>query len=166
MEQYANDLISQYRNRGVLVDTNLLMLLLVGVYDRDRVERTRRLQDRFRAEDYDILVAVLGQFETLVITPHILTETSNLLGNALKGFVKDEVFSIFAALASTDWSEKYEPSSTLVSAPAFLQLGLADMAISEAARGSYLVLTDDARLADYLGRLQVDTLNFQYLRDL
>lgn len=166
MEQYAYSLISRYRNRGILVDTNLLMLLLVGAYDRDQVERTGRIRDRFRAEDFDILVAVLDQFDTRVTTPHILTETSNLLAQQLSGYVKDGVFSIFAVLVSTDWHEKRETSSVLVNVPAFSWLGLTDVAISDAARDSYLVLTDDAPLANHLGRLQVDVLNFTYLRGL
>lgn len=133
MEQYADSLISQYRNRGVLVDTNLLMLFLVGAYDRKQVERTRRIQDRFMAEDFDILVSVLNQFETRVTTPHILTETSNLLGQQLYGHVKDEVFAIFPTLVSTDWHEQSDTSSVLVRVPAFSRLGLTDIAISEAA---------------------------------
>lgn len=166
MEQYTASLISRYRNRGVLLDTNLLMLLLVGVYDRDQVERTGRIRDRFRAEDFDILVAVLDQFETRVTTPHVLTETSNLLAQQLSGYVKNEVFAIFARLASTDWQEEREASSALVNVPEFPWLGLTDVAISKAARDSYLVLTDDAPLANHLGRLQVDVLNFTYLRGL
>lgn len=166
MEQYAKSLIDQYRGHGVLVDTNLLILLLVGAYDRNRVERTRRIRDRFRAEDFDILVDVLGRFETRVTTPHILTETSNLLSQQLSGYVKDEVFSTFATLVSTDWYERCASAATLVSVPAFLWLGITDVAISDTARGSYLVLTDDALLADHLGRLQVDVLNFNYLRGL
>ncbi|MGB3635860.1 MAG: hypothetical protein WA982_17620 [Rubrobacteraceae bacterium] len=142
------------------------MLLLVGAYDRNQVERTRRIRDKFRAEDFDILVAVLDQFETLVTTPHVLTETSNLLAQQLSGYVKDEVFSIFARLVSTNWHEKREASSTLVNAPTFSWLGLTDIAISDAARNSYLVLTDDAPLANHLGRLQIDVLNFNYLRGL
>lgn len=102
MEQYPNSLISLYRNRGVLIDTNLLVLLLVGTYDRNRVERTKRIRDRFRAEDFDILTAVLNQFETQVTTPHILTETSNLLGQALSGQVKTDVFFLLAGLVSTN----------------------------------------------------------------
>lgn len=166
MEQYADSLISRYRNRGVLVDTNLLMLLLVGAYDRDQVERTRRIRDKFRAEDFDILAAVLGQFETRVTTPHILTETSNLLAQQLSGYVKKEVFAIFARLVSTDWHERREASSTLVNVTAFSWLGLTDIAIADAARDSYLVLTEDALLANHLGRLQVDVLNFTHLRGL
>ncbi len=166
MEHHADSLISQYRTRGVLVDTNLLLLLLVGIYDRTRVERTKRLRDKYRAEDLDILVAVLDQFQTRVTTPHILTETSNLLSQVLSGYVKTEVFSLFAGLVSTEWSEQSAASSALVTVPEFLRLGLADIAISEAARGSYLVLTDDAPLATHLATLNVDALNFTYLRGL
>ncbi|MGB3681648.1 MAG: hypothetical protein WA990_04100 [Rubrobacteraceae bacterium] len=148
------------------MDTNLLMLLIVGAYDRDQVERTRRIRDRFRAEDFDILTAVLDRFDTRVTTPHVLTETSNLLAQQLSGYVKNEVFSIFARLVSTDWYERSEAASVLVEVPSFPRLGLTDVAISEAARNSYLVLTDDAPLANHLGRLRVDVLNFTYLRGL
>lgn len=166
MEQYVNFLISKYRSRGILVDTNLLMLLFVGAYDRDQVERTRRVRDRFRAVDFDILVGLLDQFETRVTTPHILTETSNLLSQQLSGHIRTRVFAIFAAFVGDEWSEQRAHASDLVNVPAFLQFGLTDIAIADAATDSYLVLTDDAPLADHLGRLNIDVLNFNHIRGL
>lgn len=80
MEQYVSGLISRHRRTGVLVDTNLLLLFFVGGYDRSLVERFRRTADRFVAPDFDTLSALLMSFERIVTTPHILTETSNLLG--------------------------------------------------------------------------------------
>lgn len=161
-----NSRISEYRNRGVLVDTNLLMLLIVGAYDRGQVERTGRIRDRFRAEDFDILVNLLDRFETRVTTPHILTEASNLLAQQLKGDLKGQVFLRFSALIQEEWIEQYTPAAALVEAPAFLWLGLTDIVVSKAARDTYLVLTDDALLADHLGRLNVAVLNFNHLRGL
>ncbi len=39
MEVYVRELVSRHRRRGILVDTNLLLLFCVGGYDRGLVER-------------------------------------------------------------------------------------------------------------------------------
>lgn len=80
MEQYVWELASRHRGGGVLVDTNLLLLFYVGGYDRNLVERFPRTADRFVASDFDTLNGLLASFDKVATTPHILTETSNLLG--------------------------------------------------------------------------------------
>lgn len=64
---------------GYFVDTNLLVLYVVGQEDPEIIARHRRLQD-YSKEDYDILISLLGQVGQLYATPNTLTETSNLLG--------------------------------------------------------------------------------------
>ena len=59
MEHYADLLIGKYRNAGVLVDTNLLLLFFVGAYDKRLIERWSRTNDRFVSVDYDVLVELL-----------------------------------------------------------------------------------------------------------
>ena len=80
MNEYAARLVRGYRSRGVLVDTNLLLLLFVGSYDLERIERFKRTM-QFTRDDFARLVALLGVFERRVTTPHILTEVSNLAGH-------------------------------------------------------------------------------------
>ena len=46
----------------------------------------------------------------------------------------------------------------------FPRFGLTDTAILRAARREYLVLTDDFRLAQYLGSRNIDVINFNHLR--
>ncbi len=48
--------------------------------------------------------------------------------------------------------------------PAFPKFGLTDTGIVHSARGRFLVLTDDFRLAGYLQRQGIDVVNFNYLR--
>ena len=143
------------------MDTNLLLLYLVGAYDRRLVSRFKRTADRFEPEDFDTLARLLGQFDVIVTTPYVLTEASNFLGQ-LSGRVKEECFTLFARSISK-MSEKHTLATNLSRSPAFIKFGLTDVSIHEAAK-DYLVLTDDFPLAGYLGRQGVDVLNFNNIR--
>jgi hypothetical protein len=45
------DLVSKYRNRGVLVDTNILLLWMVGVVDSSWISKHKRTK-QYTAGDY------------------------------------------------------------------------------------------------------------------
>jgi predicted nucleic acid-binding protein len=62
----------------VILDTNLLVLLMVGRTDRSYVEAHRRTQD-YDAGDLDIVELLISAYDGIATTPHILTEASNLL---------------------------------------------------------------------------------------
>ncbi|MBA2691281.1 MAG: hypothetical protein H0U65_02135 [Rubrobacter sp.] len=161
MEQYVRELASRHRRSGVLVDTNLLLLFYVGGYDRSLVERFPRTADRFVAEDFDTLNSVLGGFEKVVTTPHILAETSNFLAQ-LHGYAKIGCFELFARSIPA-LREDYTDGAELSRQPVFVKLGITDTSIIEAA-APYLVLTDDHRLYNFLADRGVDVLNFNHLR--
>ena len=164
MEHYVGSLISQYRRRGVLVDTNLLLLLYIGGYDRRQVELFKRTADRFVSVDFDTLTSVLDQFDTVVTTPHILTEVSNLMGQ-LSGRVRDGCFDLLARSIS-NLREHRTAGAALAGDDAFIRLGITDTSILEAAIENYLVLTDDFTLFNYLGGRGLDVLNFNNIRTL
>lgn len=164
MEQYASSLLERYRRVGVLIDTNLLLLCVIGVYDPRQIARFGRTADRFAPEDFETLRRVLDAFDRVITTPHVLTEVSNLMGR-LTGRVRDGCFEFFSQ-AITLMHEQSTPASTLRAMHAFARFGLTDTAIVDAARGSYLVLTDDLPLAAYLQGQGVDVLNFNNIRPL
>jgi rRNA-processing protein FCF1 len=164
MEQYVRSLISRYRSAGVLVDSNLLLLLYVGGYDRELVATFRRTRDRFRPSDFDALRSALGDFEAIVTTPHILTEVSNLMGQ-LTGPARDECFDRFAKSIPV-LNEHRPPSAHLVSDAAFVTLGITDTSILEIAARRYLVFTDDFPLYNRLTSRGIDTLNYNHIRPL
>ena len=60
------------------IDTNLLVLLVVGSVDRGLISRHRRSR-RFSPDDYDRLLALLEPLDKVLVTPNTLTEASNLL---------------------------------------------------------------------------------------
>ena len=68
------------KSRILLLDTNLLLLLFIGAKDPKLIAKARTLK-AFEESDYDLLEAIIRlNFTSLVTTPHIMTEVSNLLG--------------------------------------------------------------------------------------
>lgn len=166
MDQYAEYLIGRHRGTGVLVDTNLLLLYFVGLYDQDLIERWGRTSDRFVSVDHDTLMLLIERFERLVVTPHVLTEVSNLLGYLWEP-AKSECRDLFGQVIRSAMEENLTPAEDLSEHRAFLPLGLTDASISDAAgTGSYLVLTDDLDLYGYLEGVGAGVLNFNEVRGL
>ena len=62
------------------------------------------------------------------------------------------------------FEERFTPSRELARQPHFLKFGFTDTGIVESAKGKFLVLTDDFRLAGYLERREIDVVNFNHLR--
>jgi hypothetical protein len=163
MTDWVSDLLQRYRSRGVLVDTNILLLFVVGAFDRGQIGRFKHTR-QFVTEDFDLLVRLLGRFERIVTTPNILTEVSNLSGH-LPDNLKAACYAEFGRrIAVLD--EQYAPSGIVVGESPFAKLGLTDTSILHLSRGKYLVLTEDATLYVFLGAAKVDALNFNHLRPL
>lgn len=145
----------------LLVDTNLLLLLLVGSADRSQIERFKRTT-RYTPEDFDLLEAYVSQFEGLLVTPNVLTEVSNLTGQLAEPF-RSRVFGTIGLLAA-QVTEEYVPSAAVTREPEFVRLGLTDVSILLATRERAEVLTDDLPLYLKLARSGVSAVNFNHLR--
>ncbi len=76
MIEWMEELIYKYSNKGLLIDTNILLLYFVGSFDRQHIEKFKRTS-QFTIKDFDYLVILLDRFDTLVTTPNILTEVNN-----------------------------------------------------------------------------------------
>lgn len=70
-------LANKFRQKGILIDTNLLVLLLVGSYNEDMISNFKRTTN-YTIEDYRYLKVFLTRFEKHFYTPNILTEITNL----------------------------------------------------------------------------------------
>ena len=64
----------------VLLDTNLLVLLVVGLESRRFIAQHKRLT-AYSSEDFDLLIDLLGRFGPAgwATTPSVLAEASNLI---------------------------------------------------------------------------------------
>ena len=131
----ARSLIEKHRGKGVLVDTNLLVLLLVGQVNPDRIHNFKRTQD-FGIQDFHVLTRLVAWFGApLVATPHVLTEVSNLTD--LSGAERSAVRALFKSTVETV-REEHDFARRLVEHPLFERFGLGDASIVPCARGILL----------------------------
>src|SRR5205823_4487397 len=64
----------------LLLDTNVLILLVIGRWDRRQIPYHRRTRV-FGEKDFDLLQEQIGHYAGIITTPGVLAETSNLMGN-------------------------------------------------------------------------------------
>ena len=152
-------IFNQFRGKRVLLDTNLLLLFLIGSFERTRIGRFKRTAG-FSEKDFDILAALVASFQVIVTTPHVLTEVSNL-ANSLPEHLKTLWAEHFALRAAT-LTEIFEPAVEVMREESFLAFGLTDAAIHRVSTDT-LVLTEDFRLSGYLISQGVAVLNFNEL---
>ncbi|MDY7004002.1 MAG: hypothetical protein SWX82_08580 [Cyanobacteriota bacterium] len=60
MINYIRQLFGKYKQKGVIVDTNILLLLFVGSVNKDRISKFKRTE-QFLPKDYDLLVDILSK---------------------------------------------------------------------------------------------------------
>ncbi len=154
-------LLTQYKRKGVLVDSNVLLLYFVGMYDPQRIPKFKRTI-MFAVEDFYTLLSLFRYFSKVVTTPNILTEVSNL-ANPLANDLTSTFYKQFAHQI-TVLEEHYIKSAKLSPMPQLAKLGLTDAGILDLAQGQYLVLTDDFRLVGHLEKQGIDVINFNHLR--
>lgn len=157
MNEYVDNLIQQYANSGVLIDANLLLLLLVGRIDTDLIQRFKRT-DSFVSQDFEVLASIADRFSSIVTTPNILTEVSNLA----VGKYQEEISAAFAEQV-TVLDESYIKSSAVTDSEAFRKLGLSDAVICQLGQ-TYMVLTVDLSLYLHLNALGIEAVNFNHIR--
>ena len=147
--------------RDLLVDTNLLLVFVVGAVAREHLEAFKHT-NAYTPADYDLLTALLGRARRVLVTPHVMTEVSNLAGR-LQSNYRRAAFALLAQLATT-LEERSLATVDVVAEPLFLRLGLTDAAISRVAAGEVTVLTDDLDLYLALEHAGARVLNFNHVR--
>ena len=168
IDDYTKSLVNKYKPKGILVDTNILILWVVGSANPQMISKFSRTK-QFKIEDYRVLVRILASFSKIVTTPNVLTEVSNLMVKDIKGNELSKCFAKLAEALSTEalikLEEYYVESCIITRINKISNFGLTDCGILELARNRYLVLTDDSKLAEYLQGSDVDTINFNYIRN-
>ena len=159
--EYLNELIGRYRHKGLLVDTNLLLLYFLGACDPDHIPKFKRTM-MFTVAEFWFLARFLRSFDTLVTTPNVLTEVSNMSGQ-LGEPLRTQFYIDFANLIP-QLNENYISSSSASSLAHFSKFGLTDVGIGELAKDTYLVLSDDLKLVSYLQKKDIDAINFNHIR--
>jgi len=158
---YFTDQFVRYKSKGVLIDSNLLLLYVVGKYSPEKIAKFKRTSV-YTVDDYLILEKIVRFFKMVVTTPNILTEVSNL-ARQLPEWIRKDYFDEFRKEIVV-LNEEYIESRVVCNIEQFPKLGLTDGGIIEAARGNYLVLTDDFPLYNTLLNLDIDAVNINHIR--
>lgn len=154
--------LQKYKSRGILVDSSLLIVYLIGLFDRRQLANCRAIKSSFTRDEFELLARLIGLFELIVTTPHILTEVSNLAGRLPERL--HVPFRRFVAELIGRLTEQNVLAADLSQAPHFVRFGVADTAISLVAPGNYFVLTEEIALYSLLSRNGVDVMNFSHVR--
>ena len=124
----------------IFVDTNLLVLLVVGETDKKLIAKHRRLRN-FHEDDYAKLVRLVNQMDQILVTPNTLTEASNLL--AQHGEPERSRFFEVLRILIEEHEEIVVASRAASRNNEFKRLGLTDAALLEVISNSNPLVTVD-----------------------
>lgn len=151
------------RPTDIIIDTQLLVLLIVGNASTEIIKRHKRVHPKYDEQAYDLLRTTLGRATRIVVTPNVLAETSNLIRQTAEPD-RTSVMTAFHALFGK-FEEMHVPGEIASTNGTFFRLGLTDAALLEVGDGSSLLLTDDFDLymaASHAGR---QVMNFNHARE-
>jgi len=160
-EKDIEKLIFKYKNKGILPDSNILLVYFIGSYNDNLISSFKRTKT-FTIEDFKTLSKIISFFGKVYTTPNILTEVGNL-SNQLPEKTKIKYYDEFKNYVSL-LNENYFESKVICNTSHFNKYGLTDSSIIELSQKKYLVLTDDFRLSNYLNTVGIDVINFNHIR--
>jgi hypothetical protein len=145
----------------LILDTNLLALLVVGLTDQKYISRHKRLRV-FDETDFDIVARMVDQRGCL-LTPNVVSETSNLI-RYVADPMRSEAAVILARLVN-GYEERFVPSKTAVVHKDYVRLGATDAVLLELTQTGATLVTDD--LALYLAAVHagLDAVNYNHIRE-
>lgn len=147
---------------SLIIDTSLLLLYVVGLTDRTLVEKHKRL-DKFTVDDFDLLCRLIATAPEVLVTPNVLTETSNLLKHISEP-AKSRIYEKFrSVILSTP--EQYVQSSIACKDRDFLRLRLTDSGLMAIADKSRAILTTDLDLYHAACARGLSAVNFNHIRE-
>ncbi len=144
----------------VLLDTNLMVLLVVGTASPNYIKRHKRLQ-AYTEKDYRMLVNILPtEPRRVLVTPNTITETSNLAGQIAEP-ARKRVFETMRALLG-DMDEVYVASRRAADHVSFVRLGITDAALLHSSLNGTLLITADLDLYLEAARQGRPVINFNH----
>jgi hypothetical protein len=104
--------------------------------------------------------------ESIIVTPNILTETSNLIGQIGEPD-RARVFEVFKALINgRGFTEFFVKSDHAAAEKNFVRLGLTDAAILSILDDAHTLLTDDLQLYLSASKQGLNADNFNHYRQM
>ncbi len=148
--------------RTVALDTNLMLLAVVGRADPNFVAKHKRLRDFLRG-DFELLVDILQAANRIVSTPNSLTEASNISSFGVAEPMRTRI-SVSLRLIIEQLDEIFQPSRDAANEPEYARLGLADTAWLGALRNDVTLVTIDGDLHRAAISRGFQAVHFAHLR--
>lgn len=144
------------------IDTNLLLLLVVGTASPALIPLHKRTH-AYTIDDYRLLERILSLADHVVLTPGVLTETSNLMRQSGHRRLND-IIDVYSDIVART-TEIYIAGRDAVQSPVFRRLGLTDAALLTLQSRDITLLTDDLDL--YLASVSAGrkAINFSHERE-
>lgn len=156
-----------HRQQGILLDTNLLVLLWLATFDAQLVGGKRL--EKYTPNDVQLLRGYVGRFNQLLTTSTILTETSNLIGQVLKGHRRQTCFTTFFNYFNSPQPsqfQRYSIEGLTLNLSVFNKLGFTDSSlIAVGQKAGLLLLTDDLDLYLTAQQQGQDAINFTHMQE-
>ena len=157
-----------HRRDGILLDTNVLLLLLIAQFAPAYIGRKRL--DTYTLGDAQLLSGFVGKFHRILTTSHILAETSNLAAQMFTGRIKDEFFDRLFPLFSSAQEDAFHQCSigaADVNQAIFVRLGMTDAGVVAAINidTKRLLLTDDLDLHLAAINKGAPSIKFTHMRE-
>ncbi len=158
--------LRRHRDEGILLDTNVLLLLWLAKFD-PRLIGGKRLE-KYTPEDAVLLAGYVGQSKRILTTSTILTATSNLAALVLSGDRKlalfRRLFPLFGVSPPKGFHRCAVDGLTLDES-IFVRLGFTDASIAATVGTQHLLLTDDLDLYLAAQAQGAPAINFTHMRE-
>ena len=158
--------LRRHRDEGILLDTNVLLLLWLAKFD-PRLIGGKRLE-KYTPDDVELLAGYVGQFKRILTTSTILTETSNLAAQVLSGQPKQALFRrLFPSFGASppDDFQRCSVDGLTLDESIFVRLGFTDASIAATVGAQHLLLTDDLDLYLATQAQGAPAINFTHMRE-
>lgn len=162
--------ILQYQPVGLIIDTQLLLLFFIGNHDKKTILNCN-LTRSFTEADFELLKKIIKLFSgrSIIITPHILTEISNM---SIRFFNKKspELYRYFTSVIKFLGSYKEDHHNMhsilgmgvqLISDYGFTDLGVVGIADREDKK--IAILTDDTDLYVHAAEKNIPVIKLSHL---
>ena len=146
-------------SNSVILNSNLFVLLVVGLASRSYIAKHKRLST-YTEKDFDLLFNFLESAPRIIVTPNTVTETSNLAGQIGEP-ARSQVLAVLRGLLRT-MEEVYVESKQAAEHSAFLRLGLTDSVMLNTIAHGQTLLTADLDLYLEAGRHGHTAVNFNH----
>ncbi len=147
--------ISSYRRSHpaacLIVDTNTLLLFLIGNFDKDYLKECPLMLDNgkcYTEKHFDLIQKIVSIFiNKIYITPHILSEVNMLTRKKIKagGKIKDFFEKIVKQLEKCN--EEQVGMEVILRNGGLIKFGFTDISLVEAAsKNEWAIITDEIQL--------------------